>query len=78
MPPTTEFPRARDFFLRVNLDSASLSNVSCNDGTGTSLDIETVDGELPTFESGKTTILYFTETLPGTFLLKSQQVEAAT
>lgn len=80
LPAQVDATKARDFFLRVDLTdaSASLSNVSfkLSDGT-TAATIETPDGSYPSFDAGKTTLLYFVEMADNKFLLKSETVEMA-
>lgn len=63
------FGLARDFFVRIELSSGVADPFSW---PVDSISIETPDGEFPEITAGSTTILYFTETRPGTFLVKSE------
>lgn len=63
------FGLARDFFVRIELSPGVADPFSW---PVDDISIETPDGEFPEITAGSTTILYFTETRPGTFLVKSE------
>ena len=68
---------ARDFFLRIDLGSGvSLLDVSFSlpSGEQNTLYLENSSGELPEIPEGGSTILYFSETTSGRFLVKAEEL----
>ena len=76
-PAAAYATKARDFFLRIDLGSGvSLLDVSFSlpSGEQNTLYLENSSGELPEIPEGGSTILYFSETTSGRFLVKAEEL----
>ena len=78
--PAAVTGKARDFIVRVTLPAQSDAPQWSLSRTGETIDLENADGELPALavdgSVAATTLLYFTETAAGKFLVKGETAKA--
>ena len=78
--PAAVTGKARDFIVRVSLPAQSDAPQWSLSRTGETIDLENADGELPALtadaSAAATTLLYFTETATGVFLVKGETAKA--